>query len=136
VRPIVFTVVPLLALGASLAWATVHVHRVEGRGEPQLYRRALEWEERLSVGPRSSAVELVHPAVRGHPRLSTWLANIERQFAGSRGSQILESKVVGAGEGEATYAIDIGAPTRRLPTVEFRWERAQDGLWYVVPRSL
>src|SRR5690349_15576985 len=68
VRPLVFTVVPLLALGATLAWAGLHMHRVEERGEPQLYRRAVEWERRLTGGPRSAAVELVHPAVRRDPR--------------------------------------------------------------------
>jgi hypothetical protein len=136
VRPLVFTVVPLLALGASLAWAGLHMHRVEERGEPQLYRRAVEWERRLTGGPRSAAVEFVHPAVRGDPRLGAWLADVERWFAASRGSQILESKVVGRGEGEATYALDLGGLMGGLVPKHFRWERAPDGLWYVVPQTL
>jgi hypothetical protein len=128
-----FTAVPVLALVAALVWSTVHIGQVEGRGEPELYARAVAFEKSLTAGPGSSPLEFVHPTQRGNARLRAWIGNLEREFSNSRGSQILQSKVVAVGAGESTYAVE---KMNQLATVEFRWSRAEDGLWYVVPRNL
>lgn len=131
-RPLVLTVVPLLALAGALAWATLHVRQVEARGEPQLHARAVAWERSLTRPSTDSPLEFILPAERSSPRLRDWLLSVARLFAGPQSPQMLQAKVTGPAQGVTTFVVDAG--DYGTGHVEFRWARAADGVWYVVPR--
>jgi hypothetical protein len=132
-RPILLTVVPILSLGGAIGWAVVQIRGVEARGEPELHDRAVAWEKSLSEPGTTSPLEFIHPEERSSPQLRRWLPEVARLFANAR-TQILQTRSLGGGEGETTYALDEGGVAGGTGTIGFRWVRAQDGVWYVVPR--
>jgi hypothetical protein len=135
-RSLAFTLVPILALAGVLVWAQRSIATVESRGDPALYARAVAWERALAGTATDSPLTFVHPSVRAHPALRIWLAEVAQRFADAGGAQILEAKVLDEVKGVSTYAIQAGEFTRRPATIQFRWVKADDGVWYVLRSDL
>jgi hypothetical protein len=135
-RPLAFTLVPILALAGALVWAQWSIASVTARGDPVLYARAVAWENALQGRGTVSPRAFLHPEVRGQPALKAWLATAVREFTDATAAQILEAKVVDAASGVSTYMLQTTGSRRQLATIQFPWAKADDGVWYVLPRNL
>ena len=135
-RPLVFTLVPLLALAGALAWSQASIATATSRGDPVLYERAVEWERTLSGAGTASPLAFIHPSVRAHPGLRAWLVRAAQDFGDAAGTQILEARVVDAANGVSTYMLQTTGFTRQVANIQFQWVKGDDGVWYVLPRNL